>query len=182
MEVTKNASESVALPKNVSTDTFSFALKNVTNSIPQGALPSPAILVLDLVTDKKHDDMHIFEEERLDIEVSKGYVHSSPPVYNVEHIDMHEETFVSPVQVIPSAHQSTAEPGISALVDTVDAACASIQQPLTNWEPTVISTIDESLVDNSITSQVDLPTQHFNSTLQHDLDLWQWIKEYDKKK
>jgi len=72
------------------------------------------------MTDEEHDDVHIFEEERLDIEVSKGPVHSSPPVYNVEHIDMHEETFDSLVQVIPSTHQSTDEPAITALADTID--------------------------------------------------------------
>jgi len=99
MEVTKNASESVAPPKDVSASAFSFALNNVTDSIPQGALPSPTIPVLDLVTDE---------------------VHSSPPVYNVEHIDVHEETFVSPIQMIPSDHQSTVEPAITALDDTDD--------------------------------------------------------------
>jgi len=45
----------------------------------------------------------------------------------------------------------------------------------------VIATIDESLIDSSIASQVDPPVQHVNSRLQHDLDLWQRIKEYDKK-
>jgi len=59
IEVTKNASESVAPPKDISDNTFSFSLNNVTNLIPQGVRPSPAILVLDLVTNEEHDGVHI---------------------------------------------------------------------------------------------------------------------------
>ena len=65
--------------------------------------------------------------------------------------------------MIPSDHQSTAEPAITALDDiddlvagqgseqqasptdaTVATACASIQQPLTNSEHAMIATIDEN--------------------------------------
>jgi hypothetical protein len=96
--VTKNASEIVAPQQDISANTFSFALQNVTDEIPQGELPRPIIPMLDLVTDKEHNDMHTFEDEIIDVEVPKGPFDSSPPVYNVEHVDMHEEVTVSQLE------------------------------------------------------------------------------------
>jgi len=101
--------------------------------------------------------------------------------------------------VFPSAHQSTVEPAITAPDDTVDdliavqgfaqqvspgdttavAACASIEHPLTTSEPTLNATVDENLVDRFIVFQGDPPVQNINPRLQHDLDLWQRIKDYD---
>ena len=71
------ASEGVA-PKDFSSSTFSFALNNVTDSIPQGALPRPTIPVLDLVTVNEHDDENIVEEEGMENTVFKEHVLSSP--------------------------------------------------------------------------------------------------------
>jgi len=91
--VTKNASEIVAPQQDLSANTFSFALKNDTDEIPQGELPRPVIPVLDLVTDEDYDDVHTFEEERIDVEVQKGPVDSSPPFYNVDPIDVYGELY-----------------------------------------------------------------------------------------
>jgi len=75
--VINKASEGVA-PKDFSSSTFSFALNNVTDSIPQGALPRPTIPVLDLVTVNEHDDENIVEEEGMENTVFKEHVLSSP--------------------------------------------------------------------------------------------------------
>jgi hypothetical protein len=99
-EVINTDSEGV-VPKDLSSSSFSFALNNVTDSVPQGALPIPSIPVLDLVTVDEHNAVHISEEEGLANMVSKEPVQSSPSVFNVEHVDVHEDN-VSPVQVLPS--------------------------------------------------------------------------------
>lgn len=125
--VTKKASEIVATQQDISANTFSFALENVTDEIPQVEMPRPVIPVMDLVTDKEHDDVHTFEKERIDVDVPKGPVNSSLRVYNVEHVDVHEEVIVSPVRVIPTDIQSTAAPTISVSTDTVvDLATAQL--------------------------------------------------------
>jgi hypothetical protein len=43
------------------------------------------------------------------------------------------------------------------------------------------TTADVQLIGSSIASQDDVPVQHVNPRIQHDLELWQRIKEYDKK-
>jgi len=37
------------------------------------------------------------------------------------------------------------------------------------------------LIGRSVAPQDVIPVQHVNPRLQHDLELWQHIKEYDKK-
>jgi hypothetical protein len=39
----------------------------------------------------------------------------------------------------------------------------------------------EHLIGRSVAPQDAIPVQHVNPRLQHDLELWQRIKEYDKK-
>jgi len=43
---------------DVVANSFSFALDNVPNEIPQGTLPQPYITVLELVYEVEHDDVH----------------------------------------------------------------------------------------------------------------------------
>jgi len=102
------------VPKDLSSSSFSFALNNVTDSVPQGVLPIPSIPVLDLVTVDEHDVVHSYEDEGLVNTVSKEHVQSSPSVFNVEHVDVHEEN-VSPVQVIPSNNQSMVDQAATTL-------------------------------------------------------------------
>lgn len=151
--VTKKGSEIVATQQDISPNTFSFALQNVTDEIPQGEMPRPVIPVMDLVTDKEHDDVHTFEKERIDVEVPKGPVNSSLRVYNVEHVDVHEEVIVSLVRVIPTDIQSTAAPTVSVSTDTVvDLATAQLpvqRVPHEGAAATTITAVIQPTVTNS---------------------------------
>jgi hypothetical protein len=91
-----------------------FALNNVTDSVPQGALPIPSIPELDLVTVDVHDAVHISEAEGLANTVFKEPVQSSHLFFNVEQVDVHEEN-VSPVQVIRSNNQSMVDQAATVL-------------------------------------------------------------------
>jgi len=118
------------VPKDLSSSTFSYALNNVTDSVPQGALPIPTIHVLDLVTVDEHDDENISEDEGMENTVSKEPVISSSSVLNVEHATIHDDN-VSPAQVTPLNIPSMEAPAAAALADTdteLAAAQTSAQQ------------------------------------------------------
>jgi hypothetical protein len=51
----------VAPPKDMAAKSFSLALQNVTDEIPQGVLPHSDMPVLELVTVDAHDDVHLCE-------------------------------------------------------------------------------------------------------------------------
>jgi hypothetical protein len=53
----------VAPTKDMAANSFSFALQNVTDKIPQGVLPHSDMPVLELVTVEAHDDVHLCEVE-----------------------------------------------------------------------------------------------------------------------
>jgi hypothetical protein len=160
-----------------------------------GTLVNNKIPVLDLVTDEEHDDVNIYEEEIIDVEVPNEKVDSTPPVYNVEHAVVQEEASISPVRV-PSINQSTGDPNDTVPTESMDAsqdlaavkmhvhhvpregatvaaATAPIQPPLTILVSMVNATLDETLVDNTLASRDAPPEQHINPRVQHDLDLWQ---------
>jgi hypothetical protein len=63
--------------KDVSSNSFSITLQNVSDAIPQDVLPQSAILVLELVVDVAHDDVRPLEVERTQQE-SRTIVFQSP--------------------------------------------------------------------------------------------------------
>ena len=75
---------------SIATNSFSFALQNVTDEIPQGRLTIPDIPVLELVTDDEHDDVHsrdVVQTQQFsrNLEIA---VAASPQSQAVEHVDM----------------------------------------------------------------------------------------------
>lgn len=75
---------------------FSFALQDFSDVIPQGVLPHSNIPVLELASDVAHNDSQNFEEERIlqetrTVDVPKDHVDFVPPVYTVKHVTVHEE-------------------------------------------------------------------------------------------
>ena len=65
-----------------------------------------------------------------------------------------------------SAQQVTVSP-------TTIVACVAIPSELS-------AAFDVHLIGSTTASHDDVPVQHVNPRLQHDLELWQRIKEYDK--
>lgn len=55
----------IELIQTLSYNSFSFALYNVIDHIPQGELPRPGSPVLGVVSSLAHDDMHSDEVEQL---------------------------------------------------------------------------------------------------------------------
>jgi len=82
----------VVLVKDVTTNSFSFALQNVTDEVPQRVLVPVDVLVLELVTDEAHDDVQLGVVDRviLDSDVTRSPVASSLSPHLVEHIDVQE--------------------------------------------------------------------------------------------
>jgi len=111
---------------------------------------------------------------------------------NVEHVTVHDD-YVSPAQVIPSNIPSIEALNVNALVDTdtkLAAAQTSTQQVTVSPTDTAAcvvapsessSATDVHLIGGSMASQDDVPVQHVNPRIQHDLELWQRIKKYGKK-
>jgi hypothetical protein len=58
----------------------------------------------------------------------------------------------------------------------VAASSATIQPRLTDFDPVVAA----SLAIN-VSESTSVPEKHINPRIQHDLDLWQRIKDYDKR-
>lgn len=110
---------------------------------------------------------------------------------------MHEEVIVSPVRVIPTDIQSTVAHIVSVSADIVadlvaaqlpvqcvpheGAITTAIQPTVMNSKPILNATIEETLVNIALVSHDASPNQHINPRLQQDLDLWQRIKDYDKR-
>lgn len=64
----------------LSSNSFNFALDNVTDHVSQGELPRPSSPVLEFVSPVAHDDMHYVEEEQLQMELRE--VVENPNVYD----------------------------------------------------------------------------------------------------
>ena len=54
---------------SLSTNSFSFALQNVIDHIPQRVMPRPASPVLELASHVAHDDVHSDEVEQLHLKL-----------------------------------------------------------------------------------------------------------------
>lgn len=212
--------------------------------------------MLELASEAVHDDVQIFDEERIlqetqNVVVPKSLVVSVPPIYTIEHVDMHEEldgnvlslikgvslvtqitssqanTMVSP-QVVAAAHEDAvvaagsatmqppltdSAPVVNATLagnvsheDVVVSAIATMQPPLTDFAPVVNAPLagnvshedaafdasfatmqppfSDPVVAASLAENVSetAPEKHINPRIQHDLDLWQRIKDYDKRR
>jgi len=81
----------------VSTNSFSFALQNVTDEIPRGRLPGPDIPVLELVSDGVHDDVHsrdVVQRQQVsrNLEIA---VAASLQSQTIEHVDVQGSPFLN---------------------------------------------------------------------------------------
>jgi hypothetical protein len=74
--------------------------------IPPQVFSRSDIPVFKLASEVAHDDVETFEEERIlqetrNVVVPKSLVVSVPPIYTIEHLDVHEEldgNVMSPVR------------------------------------------------------------------------------------
>jgi hypothetical protein len=177
------------------TVTEGTSTKEVTDNIPQGTLPKQ-IPVLELVTLDEHNEELTIDEEVLEVTVQP--INRSPPVSkvgkaaenieNVENVDAQEETVFPVNDITPSFEEASA-------TDLVDTAIEMAAEQTTNHQVTVsppTDTVGSALATSSANLDTDVnlldsaphdvvPVQQFPTRLQHDLDLWQRIKEYDKK-
>lgn len=114
--VGENAPQPFVPHKDVVASSLSFALQDFSDAIPQGVLPHSNIPVLELASDVAHNDIQNFEEERIlqetrIVDIPKDHVDFVPPVYTVEHVDVHEEVggnVLSQVREVSSSTQTTA--------------------------------------------------------------------------
>ena len=99
---------------SIATNSFSFALQNVTDDIPQGRLPGPVIPMLELVTDGENDDVHSRDvaQTQQDSQNLEILVAASPRSQTVEHVAVHGSPTVEeshdqlhvvqlPIQTVP---------------------------------------------------------------------------------
>jgi hypothetical protein len=90
------ASHSDVPTHDVTANTFSFALQNVSAAILHGLLPQPTFIVLELAIVVAHDDAHSLGVEQTHSDDQDMSVPTSPaavaPVPSiVEHVDVHED-------------------------------------------------------------------------------------------
>jgi len=190
---------------SLSSNSFSFPLHNVFDIISPEKLPC-VTPVLEVVSPVAHDDVHSEKAERLHqtlreelenfavddvtvtlsddvehnhsiprelVESPKGshehVSHSSP----VEHIEVHEvsvesvhvqiDTVVEHVDVHSGSRSSTVLPVV-------------IEQPIAEnvSMPTTIQ-------DQQVVASLQQQEVHPNNNIQHGLDLWERVREYDKR-
>lgn len=96
VDVNQEKSSSSDVPsKDISANSFSFTLKNVSDHIPQGRLPRPDIHVLELATDVEQDDMQVLQMEQTQPENTNSHVPFSVAAVSVssfvEHVEVHDD-------------------------------------------------------------------------------------------
>lgn len=117
----------VAPSKDMTANSFSFALQNVTDEIPQGVLPHSDMHVLELVTVKAHDDVHLCEGEgtiavTTDARVTQVPVVSTTLSHSKENVDMHEVVNVDSSTLIT-------DESVVPIHTITDMTIASVDQP-----------------------------------------------------
>jgi hypothetical protein len=168
-------------------------LQDISDAIPQGTFPRLDIPILELAGTVEHDDVQKSLEAATLPVTSNEDVHLVPtvfvpPFFTIDHVDVHDDVDnnVSPNREgIPISAPKGAN-------DSIPLDLAAVHMPSQDMRPPSVdvscvvahessAASFEHLIGRSVAPQDAICVQHVNLRLQHDLELWQRIKEYDKK-
>jgi hypothetical protein len=171
--------------KDVASNSFSFALQNVTDEVPQCVLALVDEPVLTLVINAVHDNVQLRAAGKM-LPVSD--VTLSPVAYVIlshfdEHVDVQEETDEETLIIIPTRSASP-PPAHSAIPD--DSSATTLDFNSVSHDGGYVSAIQLVVPDGATMDDVNRSSivreegmTHSNACIQQDLNLWQRIKDYD---
>jgi len=184
----ENSTQSVP-QRDVAADSFRYILQDVSDAIPQGTLPQPDIPVLELAAIVEHDDVQKSLEASILPVTRNDDVHSVltvsvPPIFTVEHVDDDVDNNVSQDREGSSASVSKGSNDTIPLdLAAVHMPCQEMRPPLPVTDPTVNASTEESqdITTSGHAIAITSPEKHSNARVQHDMELWEHIKENDRK-
>ena len=163
--------------KNIFDNSFSFALQNVTDEVPQRVLPTEVPLLTLVTNDSQDADIPPIGNNFIPIaEVTKALVDVGSHLH-LEHVDVQEEpidVLVDTSAVTDTQATQAASKGTTTNVDNVDREVSPTVQ-LVDTEGAELEDINRPVIvrEEGMT--------HINPRIQHDLDIWHKIKDYDKR-
>ena len=186
--INENATQSIP-QRDFLTGSFRYILQDVSDAIPQGNLPRSDIPVLELGVTVEHDDVQKSLEAATHPVTRNEDVHSVPevsvpPIFTVEHVDDDVDNYVSQDRERSSASMfKGANDTIPLDLAAVHMPCQEMRPPLPVIDPTVTASTEESEDISTSGHAIDITSLEKNSNARvwHDMELWERIKEYDRK-
>jgi len=169
---TTNENVTQSVPhRDVAAGSFRHILQDVSDAIPQGTLPRPDIPVLELAATVQHDNMQKSLEAATLTVTSNEKVHSVPTVSvpPFEHVDVHDDVDDT-VSQNREGSPISASKGANEPLDlaAVHMPSQDMRPPLPVNDPMVIASSEQQEV-------------HPSMNIQHGLDLWNRVREYDAR-
>jgi len=165
------------LSKNISENSFSFALQNVTDEVPQRVLPTEVPLLTLVTNDSQDADIPPEGNNSIPVvDVIKSSIAAGSHLH-LEHVEVQEEPIddlVDTTAATDTQATQAASEGTTTDVDNVDREVSPTVQ-LVDTEGAELEHINRPVIvrEEGMT--------HINPRIQHDLDIWQKIKDYDKR-
>ena len=165
-------------------------MQDVSDAICQGTLPWPDIPVLELAATVEHNDVQKpLEVANLPVNSNED-VHSVPAVYvppffTIAHVDVHDDVDNNVSQNregSPASASKGANDSIPLDLAIVHMPSQDMQPPLPVIDPIVNALTDESqdIATSGHAIVITSPEKHSNARAQHDMELWERIKEDDR--